>query len=71
MKLRAVYVMFILYFPLPLSGQRLVPPRNYQADDDDDDPPQNFQDEQDEDRINATGILTKKKRGVWVQIFLK
>ncbi|XP_076254195.1 uncharacterized protein LOC143192590 isoform X7 [Rhynchophorus ferrugineus] len=41
------YMFLILYLPVPFSGQRLAPPRNYHSEDDDDDQPL-LDDEKDE-----------------------
>lgn len=54
MKSAVLVLMLLLYFPLPLIGQRLVPPRKYHSDDDDD-----FQlgeDDEEEPETNSTGI---------------
>lgn len=32
----AAFVMIVMYLPWPMDGQRLVPPRNYHSDDEDD-----------------------------------
>lgn len=51
--------MLILYFPLPIFGQRLVPPRTYYSEDEDDDD----QPEVDElDEANSTGNILLKFR---------
>lgn len=38
MKSTVLMLMLLLYFPLPLIGQRLTPPRKYYSDDDDEFP---------------------------------
>lgn len=46
--------MLLLYFPLPLIGQRLTPPRKYHADDDDEFP-MGTDDDEDDTKTNSTG----------------
>lgn len=47
-------LMLVVYLPLPLPGQRLLPPRKYHSDDEDE---QHLEDDEDDVDANATGIF--------------
>lgn len=48
MRLSAFCLMLLLYFPLPVPGQRLTPPRKYHSSDDEDERPDFEGEEEDE-----------------------
>lgn len=68
MKSAVLVLMLLLYFPLPLIGQRLVPPRKYHSDDDDD-----FQlgsdDDEEESETNTTGSVNRFQEGMLCHYF--
>lgn len=63
MRLSAFCLMLLLYFPLPVPGQRLTPPRKYHSSDDEEERP-DFEEEDDElddfdKNVNLTGSRYK------------
>lgn len=54
MKLGVPLFMLFLYVPLPLLGQRLVNPKRYHSDDDEEDYRVDYYDE-DKEQNNSTG----------------